>query len=102
MTDDAEKMAQALATMMQHVDAAHLILDGAERVIDARAMASVYIARASKILATLRVRGITSRDEIELLAEQLVLQAMRDENAGIARNPQGQELLTPADKAKVN
>ena len=47
-------------------------------------------------------RCVLFRNEGARLASELVLEAMRDENAGTAKNPEGQELLTPAEKAKVH
>lgn len=91
-----------MKVMAHHVDAMHCMLDGAERVIDARAATAVYIARAGKMLATLRVRGLTTREEIEALAEQLTLDAMSDSSVVSAHDPLGRELLTPDNKAKAN
>lgn len=99
MTND-ELRSLALATM--HVDAVHEVCAGVEKVVDARVAASVYIARAGRILATLRKHKLTNRDEIEQLSELLVEQAMTDKAVVAAHDVSGAPILAPEEKAKVN
>lgn len=94
--------AQARALMALHVDSVNRILDGAEAMVDARACAAVYIARAGKVLSALRQRGVVSRDEIDQLLEHLQTEALKDGDPGIARDGDGNEMLSPAEKAKAH
>lgn len=100
MSNKNEQLAMNLALL--HVDAMHGILSSVEHLVDARVAASVYIARAGQIMATLRKHGLTNRDEIEQLAEMLLLSSMTDKNAVAAQGADGTPILTAEEKGKLN
>lgn len=93
MSDETKKNLALMAALQTH--AVHTMLEGMELMADARFIAAAYISRAAKILATLRVRGLTDRDEIEEISEHMTLMAMDDKNAGTVN---GQDADPPSEK----
>lgn len=95
--NDEEKARQA-AQVHMHSTAAHCMCDGLEIVIDARIAAAIYAARLARILATLRVRGLSDANEIEQIAEHIVAQSMSDENIVGVHDNHGHEIIAPGTK----
>ena len=100
--DDDQRKAALRAQALMQTSAVHSILDGLELVCDARFVAAAYVTRAARIMATLRVRGLTERNEIDAVAEHFLLMAMDDKNAGAAHDNDGLEIISPADKQRLN
>lgn len=97
MTDDRSKL-----LLQMHLASANTVLEGLELVVDAGVVAAVYVARAGRILSALRVRGLTSPDEIAALADHLRQQALDDANTARAIDERGNEVEAGASKKTVH